>query len=152
MLYSIITYTILAIEIFLGLGLGLTLLVIIRKLPPINQPRRNDKNGRYYKIDLVQQKVTSITSRELKENTDYLFDRDFELVRLNNLKSFIYGKNDLPEKVFFIVLDDQYAYAVNNALPILRNTRLNVIIFIPSFIVANNKYRHIQTQLNEGIQ
>ena len=147
---SIITYLILALALVLGLGLGLTLIKIKRRLPAIKQPSKNNKTPTYYKIDLVQQEITLITNRELEENTSNLFDRDFELIRLNNLKSFINGQSDLPEKVFVVVLDDQYAYAVNNALPVLRNKQMKVIIFIPILIVANNnKYRHIQMQLRE---
>ena len=149
MLDSIITYLILALAIVLGLGLGLTLIKIKRRLSPIKQPSKNNKTPTYYKIDLVQQKITLITNCELEENTNYLFDLDFKLIRLNNLKSFINRQIDLPEKVFVVALDDQYAYAVNNALPVLRNKQMKVVIFIPIFIVANNKYRNIQMQLRE---
>ena len=147
---SIITYIILILAIGLGLGLGLTLIIIKKRLPAIKKPSKDKKNFNYYKIDLAQQNVTLITYQELEENTNNLFDRDFVLIRLDNLWSFINGKSDLPEKVFVVVIDDQYAYAVNNALPVLRNKQIKVIIFIPIFIVANNnKYRHIQTQLRE---
>ncbi|MDQ6761700.1 MAG: hypothetical protein M3015_03610 [Bacteroidota bacterium] len=68
---------------------------------------------------------------------------------METLKAFMYGKTDLPEKVFFIVSDDGYASALDKALPVLSDSCASVIFFIPVLIATNKVCRHIQVQLHK---
>ncbi len=128
---SAVVYMILILAIVLGLAVGPILMVISKRFFAFKHVPKNNQNSLYYKIDLIQKKITTIKFHDLKKDTSNLFDQDYELIRLGKLKAFIDHKMELPEKSFLVVFNNSFTYVFTKALPVLRNKQIDLIIFIP---------------------
>lgn len=145
---SAVINMILILAVVLGIVAWLTLRIVIKRLFPNNYLPKNSQNFLYYKIDLLQRKMTTIESHELKKDASTLFDQDYELIRLGKLKAFLNHTTKLPEKSFLVVLNNAFPYVFTKALPALKNKEINLILFIPALIVATDeKYQDIRMQL-----
>ncbi len=136
--------------VYVALILGFILLVMAIRYLPFGQVPAISPASIYYKFDLKGNKITAITFNIFKEETNKLFDKGYQLIGLPELKALIKYKTKLSENLFMVAVNNSFAQYVNDALPILIDEQINIIIFIPTFIVSsNNKYQNIQDQLIE---
>ena len=96
----------------------------------------------YYKLNLAEAKITSITLRALKEDMDRLFDEDYELIRPAALKAILNHKTPFLNDHFFVAVNESCVHILIKALPVLKKEQLSIIIFIPTFLVESNNVSH----------
>ncbi|MDQ6844262.1 MAG: hypothetical protein M3Z92_07910 [Bacteroidota bacterium] len=138
--------------IIIALTLGFTLLVVVIRFLPFGQSPIKNLASSFYKIDLAERKVTAVTFHSLKEDTRKLFDNGYELIKLPGLKALVNHETKLPERSFFVALNDSCIYTLLKTLPFLIANNVSIIIFIPFDLVANkNKSEAIQNQLIDFI-
>lgn len=106
----------------------------------------------YYRLNVLEQEITSITLRALKDDVDKLFDEDYELMRLVKLKAIVNRKTPLPQRSFFVAVNKSCFHTLIQALPVLKKEQLSIIIFIPTFLVeSNNASQEIKPGLQQFI-
>ena len=137
--------------IFVALFAGFILLVLSIRYLPFATPHAN--NPTYYKIDLEGKKITAIKFDEFKKETNKLFDNGYELTDLTALKAFFRNEIKFPERLFVVASNHSFIQYIDNAIPIFSDEKINIIIFIPIFIVANNnRYQHLQHLIHKYFQ
>lgn len=138
--------------IFLAITLGFTLLVIVIRFFPFGIFAFRNKPSMYYKLNLAEAKITSITLSALKEDMDNLFDEDYKLIKSAALKAIINHKTPLPQRSFFVAVNESCVRTIIKALPVLKKEQLSIIIFIPTFLVeSNNGSQEMQPGLQQFI-
>jgi hypothetical protein len=107
----------------------------------------------YYKLDLPERKITTISSAAIDEESSNLNKNDYELIFLHDLEAFTNQKGKLPDNSFLITLNDTYSHSLKKALPILIKKHISIIIFLPIVVSSNNNnyQQHNVQQLNEFI-
>lgn len=107
----------------------------------------------YYKLDLQRREITTITYAGLNEDTEKLSAFNYELIFLSDVEVFISSNAKLPEKSFLISLNETYSRSLKQALPVLIEENISLIIFLPVLISSNhNKYQQKEVQqLNDFI-
>ncbi len=138
--------------IFLAITLGFTLLVIVIRFFPFGVLSISNQPSMYYRLNLAEQKITTIPFRALKEDMNKLFEKDYELIRLPALTAFINHKTNLSKRSFFVAVNESCIYTLIKALPVLKKEKVLIIIFIPVFLISsNNRSQEIQSWLQQFI-
>lgn len=128
--------------IFLAITLGFTLLVIVIRLFQSGALPINNQPPMYYRFDVAEQKITTVTFRALKKDIDKLFNENYELMRMATLKKIVNHKTKLPGNSILVVENESCTATLVKALPFLMKNKVLMIIFIPTFLVVNNDKLH----------
>lgn len=139
--------------IYVAILIGFVLLVLAIKFFPFVKSKKEKHVLMYYKLDLQSREITTITYAGLNEETQKLSEFSHELIFLSDVEAFINSKAKLPEKSFLISLNETYSHSLKQALPVLVEENISLIIFLPILISSNrNKYQQKEVQqLNDFI-
>ncbi|MCW3107547.1 MAG: hypothetical protein JWQ09_2053 [Segetibacter sp.] len=139
--------------IYITVFIGVMLLAIVFGFLQFSRKSIEKKVLMYYKLDLTQRKITTITSLAVEEESKYLNGNDYELIVLTDLDAFTVKNEKLPQHSFLIILNDVYSHSLKMALPRLVSEHISIIVFLPILISSNsNQYRQKAVQqLNDFI-
>lgn len=139
--------------IYIAILIGFVLLIVIIKLLPYDVQPREKRVLMYYKLDLKNRKIITISSASVEEQSINLNKNNYELIMLSQLEAFTNQQANLPDNSFLIALNDVYSYSLKRALPILIKEHISIIIFLPILVSSNNNQYQGKTvqQLNEFI-
>ena len=128
-------------------------LIAFIKFYPYTKKELDKKELMYYKLNLKDKKITTISSIILQEDTKQLSNTGYELIFLSDLDAFVKQKIQLPHHSFLVAFNESYSYTLKNALPSLISENISLIIFLPVLIAHNsNNYQEQEVQqLNEFI-
>ena len=136
--------------ILILLAIGFTLIVIAIRFYPFKGSKAvTDQFPKYYVLNLAERKITTVAS--LKSDMNKLLDEDYELIRMTSLKEFMKHEKELPENSILIAANKSCVYKILKAFPVLTRDKISIVIFIPIFLLTNNKFQEIQTALNQFI-
>ncbi|MBK8712998.1 MAG: hypothetical protein IPL97_14195 [Niastella sp.] len=142
---SAIIYT----ALFLGF---IFLLLFIRRFPFAKKSEGNNVLM-YYKLELPENKITTITAINLEQDSKLLNSSGYELVFLSDLEEYTRHEVKLPNSSFLIAANESYSNLLKVALPSLVHNKINLVIFIPILLIPSNEThseKQVQ-QLNEFI-
>jgi hypothetical protein len=139
--------------VYVVLSVGFILLILLIKFLPFAKPVKGNQLLMYYKLDLAEKKISTITSTVLEEDTKWLNANNYELIFLSDLEAFTNQKIKLPNNSFLIALNETYSYLLKRALHVLIKEQVSIIIFLPIIVTSDNeKYQQKEIQqLNEFI-
>ena len=139
--------------IYIAILIGFVLLIVIIRLLPYDVQPREKRVLMYYKLDLENRKITTISSATVEEQSINLNKNNYELIILSQLEAFTNQKVNLPDRSFMIALNDAYSHSLKRALPGLIKKHISIIIFLPIIISDNNNQYQEKSvqQLNEFI-
>jgi hypothetical protein len=137
--------------IFIVLALGFVLMVIVIRFYPFKASAVTDQLPMYYVLNLVERKITKASLLSLKNDMNKLFNEDYEIIGMTSLKEFMKYGTKLPEYSILIAANKYCVYTILKAFPVLTRDKISIVIFIPIFLLTNNKFQEIQTALNQFI-
>ncbi|MBQ8029287.1 MAG: polysaccharide deacetylase family protein [Clostridia bacterium] len=69
-----------------------------------------------------------ITTKELQKDFDYILEKGYTCVTVEDLKNYIDGKIDLPEKIIMITFDDGFESVFRLVRPLLKERKMKAVI------------------------
>lgn len=139
--------------IYIVLFLFFILLLLFIRCFPFTKKTEGDSVLMYYKIELPENKITTITALNLEQDSKLLNSSGYELVFLSDLEEHTRHQIKLPKNSFLIAASESYSNLLKAALPLLVHDKINIVIFIPILLIPSNDTHNEKKvqQLNEFI-
>ncbi len=83
-----------------------------------------------------------ILSDELRRDLEYIKNKGYETVCIQDLIDFVDGKNQLPEKIVMITFDDGFESVMELAQPILRENNQRAVLSVVGSITESYTLNH----------
>ena len=121
------------VKIFIALSLALTL-----PLPSLLA----DSSAvalQYHHVDIGTPSITSISPTDFSAHLQYLDDKNFNILPLNEIIDALANGKELPSKAIAITFDDAYISIYTEAYPLLMSKNLPFTIFVATDLVGSSK-------------
>lgn len=100
------------------------------------------------------EKSLTVDTENFRKQMQYLKDKSYSVIEINDLKNFLENGTKLPAKSVLITADDAYDDNYLNMFPILKEFGFKATIFTPTGLVDNQRYlnwQKIEEMKNSGL-
>ena len=103
----------------------------------------------YHHVDVGTPSITSISPTDFAAHLQYLDDKNFSILPLNEINEALKNRKELPDKVVAITFDDAYLSIYTEAYPLLRLKNIPFTIFVATDLVGSSRRYLTWQQLAE---
>lgn len=101
----------------------------------------------YHHISDEKNNDMIVTEEKFERDIKFLKENGYEAVSLKEVKAYIDGKGDLPEKSIIITFDDGYLSNYEIAYPILKENNFKAQIFPVGILFGADKYKNTDIEI-----